>query len=321
MGSFFSNIFAKIASLFLSMLTAMGLVSGSILPNSNAIKFSDPDNIRLSIALLSDVHIKDDGVSVEQLERALEDIGNAQKAFDILALTGDITDLGDNECFSMAWRAVDNAGLSATVLPALGNHDIKSSYETAKAQVSAAASRYTGQEITKSYYSYVKNGYKFIVMGTENNSNAYISDEQLSFLDSELAVGTREGKPVFVICHFPLAHTHGLPDPLHSNSDIGAQSSAIREILVKYKNVFYICGHLHVGLDDTTFETLDADNGVYSINLPSYGQPNLRGDYKLTGNGGYIEVYDSKVVFTARDFKDAKNVRGYDRTFELISNC
>lgn len=56
--SLFSKLFTRIASVFLSILTAMGLVSGTILPSSNSITFKDPDNLRLSIALMSDVHIK-----------------------------------------------------------------------------------------------------------------------------------------------------------------------------------------------------------------------------------------------------------------------
>lgn len=315
--SLFSKLFTRIASVFLSILTAMGLVSGTILPSGNSITFKDPDNLRLSIALMSDVHIKSDTVSVEQFARGLEDIKNAHKAFDILALTGDITDVGDDYCFNLAWNTVDAAGLSATVLPVIGNHDIKTSYETALNQVSSAASRYTSQNITKSYYSYTKNGYKFIVMGTESEANAYISPEQLSFLDSELLDGTKEGKPVFVICHFPLANTHGLPDPLHANGDIGAQSEEIKNILTKYKNVFYINGHLHVGIASTSLDVLSEENGVYSINLPSYGQPNLRGNYKGSGNGTYVEVYDNEVIFIARSLKESYNLRGYEKSFSL----
>lgn len=315
--SIFSSLFTKIASVFLSAFTALGLISGTVLPNNSSIKFSDPDNVKVSIAFLSDVHIKSDSVSVEQLERGLEDINNAQKPFDVLVLSGDITDKGSDQAFSYAWQAIDGANLSATVLPAIGNHDIKVSSSSAIAQVSAAASRYTGQDIDKSYYSYTKNGYKFIVMGTEADTNAYISPEQLSFLDSELADGTKDGKPVFVICHFPLADTHNLPDPLHSNTDVGAQSSEIKSILLKYKNVFYINGHLHTGIDSSSLDILSEENGVYSINLPAYGQPNLRGDFKGTGNGVYAEVYDSQIIFTARNFKDGDSLKGYTRSFDI----
>lgn len=315
--SFFSNIFSKIASGFLTVLVALGLVSGSILQSNSVITFKDPDNIRLSVAFLSDVHIKSDSVSVQQLEMGLEDIKSASKAFDVLALTGDITDKGSDYLFSLAWQTIDNAELSSVVLPALGNHDIKSSYAVAKAQFISACSKYTAQDIDKTYYSYDKNGYKFIVMGTEADQNAYISPEQLQFLDSELSEGTKENKPTFVICHFPLANTHGLPDPLHENGDIGEQSQQIKEILTKYKNVFYINGHLHVGVDESSFNVLSKENGVYSINLPAFGQPNLRGDFKVSGNGFYMEVYDEEVIFTLRSFKDSKNHSGYEKVFTL----
>lgn len=317
--SLFSSLFRKIGSVFMSIFVALGLVAGSAVPSGNSIAFKNSSEVKLSAVYLSDTHIKNDGVSVQQLELAFDDINSSKESFDVIALTGDITDGGDNASYNLAWNAVKNAKLSATVLPAMGNHDVWSTYETGAKQISAKASEYTGKKIEKPYYSYDVKGYTFIVMGSDAPSDkANISPEQLSFLDSELSRATKDGKPAFVICHFPLKNTHGLPDVWRAgDGDIGAQSDSVRAILTKYKNVFYINGHLHTGVYSASLETLNAEKGVYSLNLPAYGQPNAKGTFKGTGIGVYMEVYDSEVIFTARSFKDSQPLDGFAKSFTL----
>ena len=158
----------------------------------------------------------------------------------------------------------------------------------------------------ESFYSYDLNGYTFIVMGSEKQvfERAYISERQLAFLDSELQRATAEGKPAFVICHQPLKETHGLPE-VWKTGDLGDQSQQVRDVLTKYKNVFYINGHLHDGMYDRSVEKL-AEN-VYSINLPTYGKTNDFG-VKDKGIGYYVEVYDNEVLFTGRNFQKGHNV-------------
>ena len=317
--SFFSSLFRKIASVFTSILVALGLVAGTVAPSGSSIVFKNSEEVKMSAVFLSDLHIKNDTVSTQQLQQALNDIKASSENFDVLALTGDITDDGSATSFNLAWNALDNAKLSCTVLPAMGNHDTWTAFDTAKSQIASRASRYTGKNIDKSYYSYDVNGYTFIVLGSETqNEKAYISQAQLSFLESELARATKDGKPAFVICHFPLKNTHGLPDVWRSGGDIGEQSDAVKNILVKYKNVFYINGHLHTGIYSASLETLDTAKGVYSLNLPSYGQPNAKGTFLNAGLGVYMEVYDGEVIFTARNFMGSAGISGFEKTFTLV---
>ncbi len=316
--SLLSSLYRKIASVFTSVLVALGLVAGTVVPSGDAIVFKDSDEVKMSAVFLSDLHIKNDTVSVQQLTQALNDIKASPESFDVLALTGDITDDGDASSFALAWNALDGAKLSSVILPALGNHDTWTDFGTAKSQITAKASGYTGKKIDKTYYSYDAKGYTFIILGSEAQSEkAYISSAQLSFLDSELARATKDGKPAFVICHFPLKNTHGLPDVWRSGGDIGDQSDAVKNILIKYKNVFYINGHLHTGIYSASIETFDSNKGVYSLNLPAFGQPNAKGTFKNTGLGVYLEVYENEVVFTARNFKDSSPLSGFEKTVVL----
>ncbi len=318
--SLFDSLFRKIGSVFMSIFVALGLVAGTVVPSGNAITFKNSDEVKLSAVYLSDTHIKNDSVSVQQLELALKDIKASDESFDVLALTGDITDGGDSTSYGLAWNTVEKAGLSAVALPVMGNHDVWTTYDTGAKQIAKKASEYTGKKIDKPYYSYDVKGYTFIIMGSDAPSDkAHISPEQLSFLDSELARATKDGKPAFVICHFPLKNTHGLPDVWRAGGgDIGEQSDAVRAILTKYKNVFYINGHLHTGIYSASLETLNAEKGVYSLNLPAYGQPNATGTFKNTGIGVYMEVYDNEVIFTARNFKDSLPLGGFEKTFTLV---
>ena len=175
-----------------------------------------------------------------------------------------------------------------------------------------------GKEIDKPYYSYDVEGYTFIVLGSDRQlfEKAKISAAQLSFLDSELERGTREGKPVFVVCHQPLENTHGLPE-VWENGGIGEQSEQVKQILMKYENVFFLNGHLHDGIYEKSLEIFDEQKGVYSINLPAYGKENDYGPFSQQGLGVYVENYADRVVFTVRDFFKGNNLDGYTYTFYL----
>ena len=205
------------------------------------------------------------------------------------------------------------------ILLATGNHDVRVVYDLRTEQIIDKTNGFLGTEIDKPYYSYDINGYTFIVMGSDSRlfEKAVISDEQLAFIDAELERATKDGKPAFVMCHQPLENTHGLPE-VWKNGGIGEQSEKVREILVKYKNVFFLNGHLHDGVYENSLEILDEEKGVYSVNLPAFGKENDYGKFLQPGLGTYFEIYDDEVVFTARDFRAGKSLEGCTKSFELV---
>ena len=162
----------------------------------------------------------------------------------------------------------------------------------------------------KSFYSYDIKGYTIIVIGTEKRvlEKAHITDEQINFLDKELERATSGRKPAFVMCHPAFQNTHGLPE-VWKTGDMGEQSDLVRAVMEKYKNVFFINGHLHGGIFEKTFEVLNEEKGVYSLSVPGYRKENNFG-ITDSGVGYYCEVYDKEVVFTARNFQQGKNVSG-----------
>lgn len=305
----------------LGFVLSAGLALGLIVPNSteNPIVFENSDECLMSFVALADTHTRETKINTFYLECGLNDIANSEEEFDALLIAGDLTEFGDGISYNALWDKLDNSVFAdKPILLATGNHDIRLAYEAQTAMIMQKAGEYLDMDINKPYYSYDVNGYTFIVMGSDEwqLEKAIISDEQLEFLDSELERATRDGKPAFVVCHQPLADTHGLPE-VWENGDLGEDSSDVFDVLVKYENVFYINGHLHDGVYENSLEVFDEENGVYSINLPAYGRENDYGAFLQPGLGDYVEVYADRVVFTARDFRAGQPLEGMSYTFYL----
>ncbi len=307
------NTFMQI---ILSVLMAFGVITGPA--TDDPIVLKDEENVNLAVVAFADTHIRPTGISPYNFECALEDIGNSGVDFDAFLIAGDLSELGDDISYELMWDALDKTEID-NILLATGNHDVRVVYDLRTEQIIDKTNGFLGTEIDKPYYSYDINGYTFIVMGSDSRlfEKAIISDEQLAFIDAELERATKDGKPAFVMCHQPLENTHGLPE-VWKNGGIGEQSEKVREVLVKYKNVFFLNGHLHDGVYENSLEVLDEEKGVYSVNLPAFGKENDYGKFLQPGLGTYFEIYDDEVVFTARDFRAGKSLEGCTKSFELV---
>lgn len=307
------NTFMQI---ILSVLMAFGVITGPA--TDDPIVLKDEENVNLAVVAFADTHIRPTGISPYNFECALEDIENSGVDFDAFLVAGDLSELGDDISYELMWDALDKTEID-NILLATGNHDVRVVYDLRTEQIIDKTNGFLGTEIDKPYYSYDINGYTFIVMGSDSRlfEKAVISDEQLAFIDAELERATKDGKPAFVMCHQPLENTHGLPE-VWKNGGIGEQSEKVREILVKYKNVFFLNGHLHDGVYENSLEILDEEKGVYSVNLPAFGKENDYGKFLQPGLGTYFEIYDDEVVFNARDFRAGKSLEGCTKSFELV---
>ena len=308
------KIFRKIFAVFAALFISLGWLTGP--STENPIQFKDSENVRLSFAAVSDVHVLGESITEFRFENLFKDLSNSKEKFDAVVMAGDLTEMGFNCEYETFFKVLDKQTVTKNLIIATGNHDVRYAYKKNKPIIMNKVEEYLGIDTKgESFYSYDINGYTFIVMGSEKQvfERAYISDRQLAFVDSELKRATAQGRPAFVICHQPLKETHGLPG-VWKTGDLGDQSQDVRDILVKYKNVFYINGHLHDGMYERSAEKF-AD-GVYSINLPTYGKTNDFG-VKDRGIGYYIEVYDNQVIFTGRNFLKGYNVDVVD-TFDLV---
>ena len=314
----FSKIIFKILSLILSAYVSL---FAPIVPPSTdePIKPVSEREVKLVFAALADTQVSNYLLSrYPVFTQAMEDLHNAQCPLDAVLVAGDIVENGMAEEFQLVYDGL--SGIDTRYILAEGNHDIRlRSYEQASERFFAFANALNGDDSMDCFHFSEKiNGYRFIVLGSDRTEfeESYLSDEQLSWLKSEL--DEADGEPVFVIAHQPLKDTHGLPgtwgSPIDSAGSIGAQSDALKEILTAYDNVVFITGHLHTGFGKYTYETLD---GLHMVNLPSLCIKNKDCDYAGPGIGYIVEVYEDEILFRARDFAKGKWITDSDFSIPL----
>ncbi len=321
--SIFTDFFFKMMIFFMSLFSVFG--TGENEPaTDDTIAALDADNVKVTAVLWADSQVSDYMYArAEHFEAACKDVANSTENIDALFIVGDITENAHTiekdlvlDCLSV----IDNVDV---MLFATGNHDIRlQAYSLALSSFEEfCAAANDGENYTngKMYYSYEINGYKFIVMGSTKAAfeEAVIGDEELAWVDSELAAATADGKPAFVILHQPLANTHGLPVTWGSGNNktagsVGEDSDAIKEVLSKYENVFLITGHLHTGFGQYTYEEIGT---IHGVNLPSIGIDGADG--LNIPAGMMLEVYENKVVFRARDFATGKYLPEYDAEYPI----
>ena len=256
---------------------------------------------------------------------ACEDVANSKTKFDAMLIAGDIVENGLLCEYDHVTEYLPTKNIRNYIM-ASGNHDVRMRpYKTTVKRFTKFANDMntsvgSSLSIDALHYQYKIKGYTFLVLGTDRTEfeEAYLSDAQLTWLDKSLKKAAGNGKPVFVTVHQPFKDSHGLPDtwgsPIDSAGSIGPQSDALKDILKKYKNVILISGHLHTGIGQYTYEKID---GIHSINLPSLTIDNKDGRITDNGQGFWVEVFRSKVVFHARNFAQGKDIPKEDIVIRL----
>ncbi len=300
----FQEFIYKFFIAILSVVLTFG--SGYFHPSTeNPIDVQHPGKQQAVMALVADPQI---GVfffnRYIMFKGAAEDLHNAACKLDAVVGLGDITENAQQTEYQLVYESL--SGLDTRYIMATGNHDVRlHGYNYSVNTFSDFANTLNNNEnpINSLNFSERVNGYKVIVLGSDKMEleRAYLSDEVLEWLDDEVA--EENGKATFVICHQPLKDTHNEKNAFGSitktGGHVGDQSIAIKKILSKYKNVFFISGHLHSGFGPDSYNNLD---GIHCINVPSMAIENKDGTYNNAGTGYIMEVYKTKVVFRARDF-------------------
>ena len=310
----FKSIMANFTSFLMAIILTVVPYAGFELPVIDNAK----DNCNLTAELISDVHIEQYDVFRKAfMAVGLGNLKRAEADVDTVVVAGDLTNYADEISLAKYYELLKKYS-PVPVISAAGNHDIGHvgdrdvtdiTREEAKANFIKYNNEYLGINSENNYYSTEINGYKFIVLGDDVIDGGHwdamdMSDEQLSFLDSELA--SCDGKPVFVICHWPVDGMNG-QDIIYPDSSIDLQNNDIKTIMEKYKNVFYISGHSHGGIRSNAaaefceMSNVEQLNGVTYVSLPSFGIVNSFG-YPWSGTGFQMEVYDDQVIFRARNF-------------------
>lgn len=325
------KVFVSVVLSFLNIFTFP--IFGSFAGEDN-YEVKNAEEIKLNFAAISDIHMTDEFARLQVLKCGLWDMDHAKDELDALVLAGDLTDYGLEEEYENLKKAFEPYKPANEILMAVGNHDTWTDeddrYEPAKENFIKYSEEITGRVLEECYYSTEINGYTFIVMASEGTStSAYISDTQLKWLRNEMDKASEKGLPIFVISHWPVAETHGLPEswgddePELLDGSFGAQNYEAEAILKDYENVFMISGHIHNGLvnedqaDIYGYASVESYGSFHSINLPSYMYMVIRGRV-MNGCGYSIEVYEDEVLIRARSFTSGIWYTDYDVSIPIV---
>lgn len=288
----------------------------------------NPDEALLNVSIISDTHLdaRFPGGKLN-LERGLRDMNKFDN--DAIVHVGDITNYGDEASVKYFYDIMRDSCDVENWVVATGNHEIghpeEFTNEEARQNFIKYHNEYTGQGIENAYYSIDVEGYTFIVLCDQSEDNwdsCDIYEDQIAFLDAELARGTAEGKPVFVVCHVPVEGANG-QDIIYEDGGLDEYSDVVKSTLEKYENVFFISGHVHTGINGYISKELfdvscvETENGVTYVNLPTYGIVNRYG-IPWNGMGFQMEVYEDEVIFRARKFNTSRWYGFYEFAIDLV---
>ena len=315
----FSRIACRLLAIFVSIVYAFTPYVPPV--TTDPIQGCDENGANMTFVAWADSQLSNYMAKrYKYFDAACEDVSNAGNGVDALLIAGDIAENGLLCEYQYVTDHLKDAKVDRFIT-AVGNHDVRLKIykNTVKnfTRFNNILNENVGSDMTidKLHYTYEIKGYKFIVLGTDRTEfeESYINDEQLSWLDSELQKATADGSPVFVMIHQTFKLTHGLPDTWNSPFDragsVGDQSEELYDIMNQYNNVFLISGHLHTGIGKYTYER---HGKINSVNLPSLTINNKDGDCNDNGIGFMVEVYDSHILFRARNFAKGLYMPEYD---------
>lgn len=292
------------------------------------IEKTDAENCLLSATVLSDLHMESN--SRERHQRIGGVLQAAKQADnDVLLLLGDNTMNGQMIETMFVYGLVSRNFSRDDVISVPGNHDLDSNEENMVSH-EMLVDRFVGMrngffadDGDKIYFSREVNGYKFIVLGGEGRTGEdgkqILSDEQLDWLESELALAKESGKPCFVLNHYLVYGRNGSRS--YAAFNIADNNDRLCEILENSGvRTFYFSGHSHYGVN---FDSVQTTGNVTYINLPSTGNG---GNYYPaneacgeTGIGMQMEVYEDRVVLRFRNYLTEEWLEGFDNYVFTLS--
>ena len=301
-----SALFLRFLSLWIAFVLSVSGTLGHAKQAGSAYDAEDADNVLLYAAVVSDLHTNGyvPHKKNTNLMRLLSGVSKTVTPLDALVFPGDLTESAQAKEYEILSHLLRTYTSADAILPALGNHDVRGNMLVTDYDVSMqnyyAFCRSLGIQTETPYWSSIVNGCHFLVLGSdaEVKDSAYISPEQLLWLDQTLTRAAQSGMPAFVICHQPLAHTNNVDASWPGAGTLGEQSDAVYSLLCHYADtglpIVYISGHLHDDFSEHTFEC--PHDNLYCLNLPS-AQYNDGG-----GKGVTLEVYADRVLLRSRNF-------------------
>lgn len=256
----------------------------------------------LRVAHITDVHLKDQFNAPARFAKCLHHIQN-QPNVDFILNGGDIVfDMCKQnlDVIDAQWKLTHSVLKADNNLPihyCLGNHDIWWNENNKGQAVYGKQYSLDQLQMSKPYYSIIKNGWKFIMLDSVHldiDNTWYIGklgDEQFNWLSDELA-NTPASMPVLVMSHIPiLTATNLIEDNIVNKwvmlgGDMHTDTAKIISLFYKHANVkLCLSGHIHLR------EKLVYNNVTYLCNGAVSGAW-WEGNRRETAPGyGLIDLY------------------------------
>lgn len=259
-----------------------------------------------TFAVISDTHVTNKVFHANNRRTAAAFRKLRQLAPDLIFVNGDLTDNGKQREYNNYRRLAKKA--RAPVYCSVGNHDVGLNQPV----YADFIDRYMNASgMDELYYSFADNTGTFIVLGTEDAvgltaNMATISDEQLSWLEGELASADPE-KPVFIFFHQPLQYTMEGSGTLHVDRD-----AELRALLDSYPNAILFSGHTHITMQSYALLSGEGQKASY-VNTGAISSTWATADEELDGSEGIlVEVYSDRILIRGRDFLGDQWFGGYE---------
>ncbi len=281
-------------------------------------KYNEFMDIKMSFEVISDTHIPgtdNTNSSNKKLINALTTIKNDyDNPVSVVLNGGDFSSGGGETQQQGYFNIIENFNDDFEFMTAMGNHDVRwlsGGWQEAEERYLRNNKEYMGDVPEgQSYYDKWINGYHFIVLNTQWDlkDKAYLSPEELEWLDETLAEGAEDNKPIFIVIHQSLCDTNE-----HSNEwPEGVQDHKLKEILRKYPQSFIFTGHMHDGLGAIKVERRDFGTIVDVPCMVSNDFGERRGEL-----GYNVTVYEDRVSVNLRDYQNNTWREDYSYTFDM----
>ena len=205
----FSDAIFQLISMIMSLLMSFGAIT---MPGTEDVIKQIENDAVINFVVTGDPQVCNYNPTREtNVIASAEDLKNSETTLDAFIIAGDVVENGFQDEFDRVYEDIKDIN-AANFIMCAGNHDIRlREYEQSTERfVNFTNSLNIEQNaIDALRYTYELNGYKFIVMASDKHEfeEAFISDEQLQWLNLELKAANAEGKPAFVICHYILRNT------------------------------------------------------------------------------------------------------------------
>jgi len=269
------------------ILKHTGLIAAGTLLGPAAVKAATADKRKsvLTIAHITDVHIREDLSAPARFKKCLEEV--KRRNVDFFLNGGDsIFDASyddvKRERVTQLWQIWDDCistVKSHDVYSCLGNHDMWWKAPAKDDPMYGKDYVVKRLKIPHRYYSFTRSGWHFIILDS-NNDKVSLDEEQYQWLEKDLQQ-LPAGTPTLVMSHYPiLGITPILVGGGHSDHQ------RLKSLFYTHRDKVKIClsGHNHLS-DNTVY------NGVrYCCNGAMSGFWWGKGDKESAGEGYYLET-------------------------------